>query len=513
MSGPKSYSIHVFDKHLKQIFVHYAEIETLFDLLAKKTITDDLRGVKYQGEAFVDEMKTRLNQLLENLKPTGNETLNQSQFNVFYNKFYEISQQILLIKIELENEITHFNNLETSYQAFLNIELTLKDYLENFETIKVQFLEHVKQNNPDSSKLIDFAEQLHKIRLNLSLPAFSEDFSLNAGLLKRQFGEILEHGKEQINTLFKQFFGSEKIRLPVQKVFLVNGNQNLAFNEGNKPEYVEKIQATVKELLGGIAEPSQHQYFSKKYSGLLQHHKISEVYFFVEFIDEIEEQQKQEGFKTTLRSLLAEIDLHVFEKSQEDEAAQFSMKINQLIEHDRIKKEDVINATSSWHKVIENNRLARLERLKHEAGQKFIKQRLIAGLQDLNYEVMTDMEVIDFEHGDVFLLSVPDQDNFINLRFDSNGRMLYNFLIPENRAELTHEQKEIRLAELDETCTGFRKMLEQLKREGLKIDLENEIKATEKALVQLPPKFKALTKKADVKKSKKDVSGNRKFLE
>lgn len=513
MSGPKSYSIHVFDKHLRQIFVLHAEIETLFDILKQKAINDDLRGVKYSGQTLVDCMKTKLEVLLEKLKPAGPETVNQSQFNEFYNKFYEISHQILLLKNELEDEVTHFNCLENSYQAFLEIELTLKDLLETFESIKIQFLEHVKQNNQDSSKLIEFAEQLRKIRLNLRMPAFSEDFSLNAGLLKRQFGESLEIGKEQINALSKQFFTGEKSQLPVQKVFLVNGNQNFTSSDGKKPEYVEKIQKTIKELLAGISEPLQFQYFSKKYAGILKNHKISEVYFFIEFIDEIKEQQKQEGIKTTLRSLLAEIDLHVFEKSQEDESAQFSMKINQLIQHDRIKKEDVNNASSSWQKLIENNRFARLARLKLEAEQKFIKQRLIAGLQDLNYEVMTDMEVIDFERGGVFLLSVPDQDNFVNLRFDSNGRMLYNFLIPENRTELTHEQTEIRLAEMDETCTGFRKMLEKLKLEGLKIDLENEIKATEKALVQLPPKFKALTKKVGTKKSKKDLSGNRKFLE
>jgi hypothetical protein len=140
----------------------------------------------------------------------------------------------------------------------------------------------------------------------------------------------------------------------------------------------------------------------------------------------------------------------------------------------------------------------------HEEEIRYIKARTIAGLRDLNYEVMTDMEVIDFDNDDTFLLTVPNQENFINVRFDSEGKMLYNFLIPENRSELTHEQKETRLAEMDETCTEFKKMLEHLKSEGLNIDLNNEISSSEKALVQIPPKFKIWVKKPVLKKGKKD---------
>jgi hypothetical protein len=104
----------------------------------------------------------------------------------------------------------------------------------------------------------------------------------------------------------------------------------------------------------------------------------------------------------------------------------------------------------------------------------------------MNFEVVDDAEIIDLEQTGSYLLRVPGQKNLINLRFDASGRMLYNFLIPESKNELSIDDKNLKMAEREEACHEFKTMLSELQQQGLKVDLKNEIDISEKALISFP---------------------------
>lgn len=513
MSGPKSYSVKVFNKHLRQIFELRYELEMSIAELKEKKLTDDLRGISYENEAFIENGQKTLDGLLEMFKPSKLETLNQSQFNEFYNQLSETSQIMQVLKIAFDDELARFKSFESSYQVNLDLEIKVKEYEGNFETIKKQFLNHIRQTIPEASKYNKLVEQATKIRFDFAFPPFSEDFSVKADLIKTQMENTLEQSKKHLNSLISPQFSGNETLVGKGKVFLVSGKDDHHAAPGVKMENGEEILTKIRELLNGISDPKQAQIFKAKFADLLLKHKISENYFFTEFIGEIREAKIQEEYRVTLINLLNRLKAHHFEKNMLEKSAELKTKILSFLQHDRLKKEYCDNSVLALNNLIEKDKIVHKERLVHEEEIKYIKARTIAGLRDLNYEVMTDMEVIDFEKDDVFLLTVPNQENFINVRFDSEGKMLYNFLIPENRNELTHEQKETRLAEMDEICTEFKKMLGHLKSEGLNIDLKHEISSSEKALVQIPPKFKTWVKKSVSKKGKKNTLNNQRFLE
>jgi hypothetical protein len=128
MSGPKSYSVRVFDKHLRQIFELRCELEMLMAELKEKKLTDDLRGIRYENEAFIENGQKTMEGLLEIFRPSNLETLNQSQFNEFYNQFSETSQKMEVLKIEFDDELARFKSLETSYQVYLELEIKVKEF-------------------------------------------------------------------------------------------------------------------------------------------------------------------------------------------------------------------------------------------------------------------------------------------------------------------------------------------------------------------------------------------------
>ena len=121
----------------------------------------------------------------------------------------------------------------------------------------------------------------------------------------------------------------------------------------------------------------------------------------------------------------------------------------------------------------------------------------------MNYDVTDDMEVIDFEKDSDFLLFIPEQDNYLNLRFLKDGSFMYNFLIPESKEKLSIDQKQQKLHEMEKTCQQFKSILHKLADFGLKIDLDKEISVSEKALIQLPKKYQKRIKSVTDKKIKK----------
>ena len=108
---------------------------------------------------------------------------------------------------------------------------------------------------------------------------------------------------------------------------------------------------------------------------------------------------------------------------------------------------------------------------------------------------MNDMEVIDFEKESDLIFNIPNQSNYLNLRFNPDGSFLYNFLIPEKRAALSIDQKKQKLGEMESTCTEFKTLLKELAAMGLKTDLNKDMPISEKVLIQIPKKHQTIIHK------------------
>jgi len=126
----------------------------------------------------------------------------------------------------------------------------------------------------------------------------------------------------------------------------------------------------------------------------------------------------------------------------------------------------------------------------------YLKTQLVNGLQNMNYQVMDDMQVIDFEKQSDFLFKVPDQSNYINLRIDKNNNIAYNFLIEEDKKELSIEKKRKKVIEMESTCDEFQKVLKSLESMGLEINKTKSSDADINKLLQVPKKYREKIKAA-----------------
>jgi hypothetical protein len=106
--------------------------------------------------------------------------------------------------------------------------------------------------------------------------------------------------------------------------------------------------------------------------------------------------------------------------------------------------------------------------------------------------VVDDLQVIDFEER---ILRIPDQDNYIKLRFLPDGTFIYNFLMPEAKTDLSIEQKQQKLREMEATCREFKHLLRDLAAMGLQLKVNIEKPVSENALITIAEKDRSRMKK------------------
>lgn len=510
MSGPKSYSISVFKGGLKTIFHLQSEIKLLWDELNNKKISDKNRCVQVDCNDFIRQRKNLLNELIEPIHEKLTGRLDQQQFDLFYNKVRRSTEKLLLFKTSIREEIEHFSEIENSYELHLEFEKIVNFNTENFNIIKQQFTAHLKKNleNKYQDKLKKILKEFENINLDFELPAFDENFSSLFDTKKTELTAVFENRKQELNRLISKYFGSGTGSTSSKKVSLFVKDEKSGVGRIGNIGNPERLEGKIIELISGLNDKKLAGFYKNRLLDLLNDNSKTEPYYYIELYEEIRETVKQAAFVEDLQNALSEADKIIFDKELKPKIISLKQKIFNLLEKDRIKKNDtdIIFALLKELKAGEKDLLQK--QLLMEKERQYIKSLLVMGLQDLNYEVKTDMKVIDFEKTDAFMLEVPEQDNFLNIRFNRDGSMLYNFLIPENRENLGHEQKEKRLAEMEQTCSEFKNLLKKLKRQGLNINLTKEINVSEKALIRIPPKFSKLIKQKD--KSKKYAASNRK---
>jgi hypothetical protein len=135
----------------------------------------------------------------------------------------------------------------------------------------------------------------------------------------------------------------------------------------------------------------------------------------------------------------------------------------------------------------------------------FLKSQIVLCLENLGYEVMEDLQVIDFEKESDFLLKIRDQENYLNLKFKEDGSMRYVFQIPENAKALSTDQKNLKLHEMKVTCDEFQSVLADLSKMGLKIDLRSEKPIEYESLLSVSTSRKDRLKEKSKKRQRQQV--------
>jgi len=503
MSGPKSYSSEVVDTHLKVFFRFLSEVETLWDILNQRSIFDKKRNISITGVEISKPLKSLLDEIANPTFNQAGEILSQNEFDTFYNQIIKITdKQKLLIK-SLTDNLVQFDKLEEAYQLYVELEAIADSYERDFEELKKQILVNLHKSLAANSRSELIVANVQQSEFAFKLPPFTIETAGNLEKERARMQKVFEASRAALIKTSKGIAMKSPVNMAVHKVQLVE--TNTSDKEMTLTIHQKDVLGKIKIELATLTDDQASEVFGKRLN-TLQTIKNENLNFLLgELLDEIKIFKQQFHFKRTLKKIETTLNSETFDPTLNHDLEHLKNLIAKTLEKDAVKTGEMLRIKefeAAFNKKVSESRSIRQQRA---AEQNFIKARLISALQDMNFTVVADADIIDLEQTGSYLLRIPGQINYLNLRFDESGRMLYNFLIPEKKEDLSIDEKMLKLAEMEEACSEFKKMLAALQQKGLKVDMTKEAEISEKAIITMPANIRgkiSTTQKAIVSSRK-----------
>lgn len=496
MSGPKSYSLEVFDKHLKNLFSLQSDLNLLWDYAKSCIVKDDERSIEITNARFIQKNAAAYNEVSDPFNFEFGDALNQEQFDDFYNHIHTWIEKQSQLKTKITQQIAHFDEIEKAYQHYLELEKLAEKFAEDYHFLKQQLLDYLEKSGLDKQELNSLIDRARKLNFSYELPPFTEKLIRGIDIEKDKLIAHFKNAKQKLGDLV-----ALKGETPSEKVVRKDSRQTLEDEPKSKSQkQIDEIEDLLQQL--GKGEDLDH--FEGRLQKLKANTNMSDSYYFIELHEDLKQHFRSQQLRKELTEISKKIHTKSLEQVLKADVDQLKTTIRQMEKKSNLKQVDLTMIQKNYQALDKKNSGLLREKMIAQQEQKFIKARIIAAMQELNYEVAEDTQVLDLEKSDSFLLQIPDQENFLNIRFDESGHMLYNFLIPENRNALSFDEKTVKMAEMEDSCNAFKMMLSKLEKQGLDIQLKNEIKISEKALTTLPAKF---TSEQSRKKTPKRSTG------
>jgi hypothetical protein len=510
MSGPKCYSIpprysaDVFDGKLNEIFCLQSKIKSRINELSHLSFVDSKREISFNCQDVIEKNKARISELLKvfSLNITG--TFGQETYNSINNQLAGKISQLNAIINELNSQKREFQNKKEDYNAYIHYENYYLQTLSAIESFKSQVIEYlssyVQGNFPELFQETQNALEL--IDINISKANFEFDFRHSIHSKKEAIENEFSLCKSKINEIRGNT--SEK----VLDCLKGQGISGVGLSKTKFPKVNKKIQAKIEkieEFISNVIDPTRQEAYKEKLSKLAKGSLAQDLYYYKELLEDLKESEKTFQIKKDIHDIISELNQIETHHQMAAEKSKIIQGCLNLMEKERITPNEYDDVLVKANLFKEKNEKTIQEESIKEKERQFLKVQLISILQDMNYEVADDLNVIDFEKESDFLLRIPEQENFLNLRFNDDGSFLYNFLIPESKNELSIEQRQRKLQEMESTCHEFKGILKELAGLGLQLDLKKEMAATEQALIQLPKKYHEKIKAAKPHKLRKKV--------
>jgi hypothetical protein len=432
-------------------------------------------------------------------------SFNQDTF-VKIGKTIDERNKALIKIIELCNKIKlDFYDRKADHSAYgLYAKFYEKSKL-SFSEFKEQIIFHLKTDI--ENEMPEIYQKAKSEILKVELTKAEVDF-------KYGFKSILDIEKEQIvEHLIEKERTVQNIRIDISSKVIDSLQKK---NVAKKPEskVVELSVHTQNEIINKIEKlikkcdesevVKKHQ---KQLADIKSSQSLSTDYFYKELHDEILKSEQVRKEKSRIRELLVEINNMDIHASLEAQKLTISKFCNDSLNAYNISVKEVENINGDIKQLkAANEKITELEITKN-SERLFLKSQIMLSLENKGYEVMDDLEVIDFEKEKNFLLKIQGQENFLNLKFNEDGSMKYVFQIPKDKESLSTDEKKMKLHEMGVSCSDFQSVLKDLKSLGLNIPLNKEMAINEDALISLTKKQK---EKLNIKSKKQSQQQLRK---
>ena len=509
MSGPKDYSppprysMQVFEGRLNQIFQLQSRLKKLSGDIKNLRIDDHELNIRFDCKEEFSRIKIQVDDGLNALVFDYRGTFGQDVYD-------RISREVD-VKIGALNQALsaceavkiNFADKQKDYESYLSYLLFHDTSKRSFEDFRRRILDYLKNNLESKAPeiFIEADKRISNINFDKPKAPFQINFTSKIESEKNAVMTHLIQKENEINRVRAEV--SDKVIGKFEKT--IDASQIPKVNKAEEPNELNEISEKIESLLRDWEDAVARKEYARTFQKLKESHSLSDIYFFKELHDSILNEINTRKTKNDLASLLGTLNTFEIHSSLQSEKQAIVNSCLNLLKSLSVSNRHVENLQSKFEQlkqasnsVFEEDEIKQREHL-------FLKSQIILCLENLGYEVMDDLEVIDFEKENDFLLKIRQQENYLNLKFKEDGSLRYVFQIPEKEHELSTDQKNLKLHEMQVTCDEFKSVLTDLSKMGLKINLRSERRIEVDSLVSVTESTRGKIKSKEARKEQKQT--------
>lgn len=478
MSGPKSisppprYSMQVFEGKLNQVFQLQSRLSMLRSEIESFQLNDTKLNIHIDCNHELSKIRKQIERELMAVVFDYQGTFDQG---TYYRINAEIEKRISgLMKIMEECEMIKagFVKKKTDYDSYQSYLRFYENSFMSFNDFKNQIINYLKSNIeatlPELFKEANY--KISVIEFNQHKTDFRFGFTSKFESEKRLVVDHVAESENLINAIRADI--SDKV---IDKFQATSGKQKKATQSEKLSEETRIISEKIKSLIRNCEIAAIRKKYKADFDNLVDSDSLKDIYFFKELHDSIYEAEKTRKIKDGINAILSELNISPFHEAVQAERQNLVKLCLASLNNYSITKNEFAELESKLgqlktqsKKYFEEDEIKNREHL-------FLKSQLILSMENLGYEVMDDLEVIDFENENDFLLKIKGQENYLNLKFKEDGSVRYVFQIPENKDDLSTDQKNLKLHEMKVTCSEFHTVLQDLAKMGLNVSKKSEL--------------------------------------
>lgn len=477
MSGPKSYSppsrysMQVFDGKLNQVFLLQSRLKRLISEITSLDVSDSEMNIQFNCKDELSKLRKQLDEVMKVLVFDLKGTFGQDTYNRV-NK--EIDIRIAdLFKALSECDLINADFIEkyADYKSYLSFLVFYDSSIISFNEFKKQITNYLKLNiNTNAPEIyIEVESKISKVEFIYPKSKFYFGFNAKLDLEKKLVLEHIIEKEEIINQIRAKI--SDKV---IKKFKETDSTYTLKRQQNKDLDRRLLIAGKIKSLIRNCDDNAMREKYKIEWQQLTESESLKDIFFFKELHDSILESENLRKSKIIINEILSDLSNTSFHISTQTEREIFVKYCLALIGSSSITKNELNEIQIKFNRLkASSSKLYEEDEIKNKEHL-FLKSQLILCLENKGYEVMDDLEVIDFEKEDDFILKIKGQDNYLNLKFKDDGSMRYVFQIPENKKDLSTDQKNMKLHEMGVTCSEFQSVLKNLSKMGLKLKVMSE---------------------------------------
>jgi hypothetical protein len=518
MSGPKDYappprySMQVFDGKLNQVFQLQSRLKLLCAELAGMSVGDSELSIRFDCRGELGRLRRQIDAALNPLVFDYKGTFGQE---VYARVNSEIESKLAALRKQLglcESVKSEFAGKKADYESYRSYLSFYDNSAASLDDFKSRVLLYLKNNLEAHSPelLAEAADSIGRIRFELKRAAFKFGFGARADAEKQAIVAHVAQKEQEINRVRAET-SDRLLRRATPGRARSGADAVRASDAVRAPAVSEEVAALVRKieaLTRRCEDAAAKRGYEEELRRLTGGKSLNQPYFFRELHDRILAAEQDRTAKAEAAALLARLSEEDFHEATRDERAGLVRLCLSLLARNGVTTSEAESLRPAFERLKRRSDELREEDLIRQRELLFLKSQVVLCLENLGYEVMDDLEVIDFEKETDFLLKIRGQGNYLNLKFKDDGSMRYVFQIPERQSELSTDQEKLKLHEMRVTCDEFKSVLRDLSEMGLKIELRSEKPVEAESLVSVPrARMEKLKAGSQAKRQKNQLRG------